>query len=62
MGQRLVEQRHLHRQPAAGVQDEAAAVEHLIVLPAHHVQIDQRQPGLDHARHHQVHARSSLPR
>ena len=30
------------------------AVKHLIVLPADHVQIDQRQPRLDHARDHQV--------
>jgi hypothetical protein len=47
MGDRLVEDRHLHRQLAAGVEHEAAAVEHLVVLPAHHVEVDQRQAGLD---------------
>ena len=52
MHHRLVEHRQQRRQFAAWVQHETAAVEHLIVLPAHHVEIDQRQPRLDHAGHH----------
>ena len=38
----FLEHRQLHRQPPAPVQHERTAVEHLIILAAHHVQIDQR--------------------
>jgi hypothetical protein len=37
---------------AVGVQDEARAVEDLVVLPAQEVEVDQRQPRFDHAGHH----------
>ena len=47
---RGLEIRQLEGQRAVGVQPEARAVEHLVVLPAHHVEIDQRQPGLVHSR------------
>jgi hypothetical protein len=50
----FVELRHLVSQVSAGVQDHRGAVEDLVVLPAHHVQVAQRQPGLDHAGDHQV--------
>ncbi len=52
MGDRLVQHRHLQGQLAAGVQCKGAAVEHLIVLPAHQVEVNQRQSGLHHAGHH----------
>ena len=54
MGDAGLELRQLGCQSAAGVQHERGAVKHLIVLPADHVQIDQRQPGFHHARHHQI--------
>ena len=40
-------------QPAARIEHEGRAVEDLIVLPAHEVQVGQRQPGLDGARDHE---------
>ncbi len=55
MGDCLVKHRHLQRQFPAGVQHEGATVKDLIVLPAHHVQIDQRQVCLYHAGNHVVH-------
>ena len=56
MRDRFLEGRKLDHLLAAGVQHEAGAVVKLIVLPAHHVHIDQRQAGLDHAPHHVTHA------
>ena len=46
----FVEGGQLRGQLDAGIEHETRPVEHLVILPAHHVQIDQRQPRLDHAR------------
>ncbi len=46
--------RKLRGKMAARVDHEGAAVEQLIVLAADEIQVDHRQAGLDHARHHQV--------
>ena len=51
---RLVKLRQLRHQSPAGVQHHRRPVEHLIILPADHVEVDQRQPRLHHPRHHQV--------
>ncbi len=40
MAQARVHRGHLHGQLATGVQNKGRAVKHLIVLPAHHVQIN----------------------
>jgi hypothetical protein len=50
----LIELRQLRHQPPAGVQHHRRPIEHLVVLPAHHVQVHQRQPRLHHPAHHQV--------
>ncbi len=52
MGHHLVEDGVKRGQFAMRVQHEGRAIEDLIVLCADHVDIDQRQAGLDRARHH----------
>ena len=54
MGNRVLKQRQLHRQCTAGVQREAAAIKYLIILPTDHIEINQRQAGFDHPRHHDI--------
>jgi hypothetical protein len=44
----------LQRQLPARVQREGPAVEHLVILPADEVDVDGRQAGFDHARHHDI--------
>ncbi len=39
----------LHREAAVGIEREGRALEHQFVLPADHVEVDQRQAALDHA-------------
>ena len=56
MGNFCVKDRHLKGQLPTGVQPETSPVKHLVVLPAHHVEINQRQLRFDHARHHMVQA------
>ncbi len=51
-----LEEGQLRRQPPARVDGERAAVEHLVVLPADQVEVDQRQSRLDRARHGVLHA------
>jgi hypothetical protein len=48
----LLEGGHLVGELAVGVQDEARAVEDLVVLPAEEVEVDERQARLDHAGDH----------
>ena len=55
MGDGLVEQRHLQRQRPAPVEPEGAAVEHLVILPAHGVEVKHRQVVLDHPGNHDRH-------
>ena len=52
MSDHLVEGRQLSRQPPAQVEGEGRAVEHLIILGADHVEIDERHLVLDHPCHH----------
>src|SRR3546814_1048099 len=47
---RLLPVLHLEGEAAVGVQDEGRSVEHDLVLSAHPVQIDERQPGFRYAR------------
>ena len=47
---------HLEGERPVAVQAEGAAVEDELVLPAHLVGVDHRQPGLDDARHRDLHA------
>jgi len=56
----LAEGRQLERERTVGVQAERSAVEHELVLSAHHVEIDQRQAALDHARDRDVEPRRGL--
>jgi hypothetical protein len=51
---RFAERRKLERDRAVGIEAERSAVEHDLVLPAHRVEIDQRQAALDHARDRDV--------
>ncbi len=51
----LVKYRQLHGQMPARIQYKRPTVKDLIILTAHHVQIDQRQACLDHPRHHVAH-------
>ncbi len=48
---------HLERQLAAGVQRKARPVKDLIILTAHHIEVDQRQFSFDHAGDHMVQPR-----
>ena len=52
--------RKLDGEAAVGVERERGALEHELVLPADHVEIDQRQAALDHARHRDVLADDEL--
>ncbi len=54
MGDAFLEDRQLRGHPAVRVQHERAAVEDLVVLPAHHVEIEERQARLDRAGDHLV--------
>jgi hypothetical protein len=57
---RLAESRKLERDRAVGIQPERTAVEYQFVLPAEHVEIDQRQATLDHARNRDIEAHLRL--
>ena len=52
----FIKDRHLHRKLATGVERERATVKDLIVLTAHHVEVDQRQASFDNTADHLVHA------
>ena len=55
---RGIKLRQLHRHGPVRVHHERRPVKHLIVLPADHIQIDQRQPGIAYAPAHQIDAHS----
>ena len=50
----LAQSRKLRADAAVGVEHERGAVEDELVLAAQHVEVDQRQAGLDHARDRDV--------
>ena len=50
----FAERRKLRANSPISVEHERRAVEHQFVLAADHVEVDQRQPGIDDARHRDV--------